>query len=443
MVNDSQLLSVEGITKTYVLWSSPFKRVAQAIASCLPGSKEKSNANGSRHIEALKGVSFTLNRGESIGIIGRNGSGKSTLLEILAGTLQATSGTRVLKGRIGALLELGSGFHSDFTGNENLRMALSLLGVSRKEAKRLEPEIIAFAELEHAMDQPIKTYSQGMVLRLAFAIQTSIKLDILLIDEILAVGDVFFQQKCAERVKALQAQGMALILVSHDTGAIKNYCQKAIFLNGGSQVYYGDVIKAIHYYHLLKSDFTENEIIPGEERGNQHISEPINEDYFWKNEDQENVGNSLVKITQVSLYSHAGKPTRFTTVNERIRFRVHFLGKLNEYFILCCRIKNSMGQLVVELGSHEAGTYRVLGNGARETVVEFDWKCSLHPGEYSCCFVAILNNVNGEVNRLVSERFESPWIGPLQIVWNEVDGKLPFHGMFGPEYVCRNLTLGD
>ncbi len=438
---DEIILSVSEVTKIYSLWSSPLKRFGHLLLSVFSLRTSSELRKSRRKVEALTGVTFSLRRGESIGIIGRNGSGKSTLLQILAGTLQATNGTKEVKGRIGAILELGSGFHPDFTGRENLKMGMSLLGISRREAKRLEPEIIEFAELGHAMDQPIKTYSQGMILRLAFAMQTSIKPDILLIDEALSVGDVFFQQKCAERVKALQEQGTAFVLVSHDTGAVRHYCQKALFLDQGKQVFYGDTDKAIHYYHRMngKEDWTELELAEMEEGVDKHVMAPGHHEEFWLNKDQSELEHEAGRITKVTIADEAGKPVWYSEVGKRIIIQVHCKGQSSEPFNVGLKMKDRYGQLVVGFGANTAGVKVEMHDLKAEIIFEIEMECSLQPGEYTLCFhlqeTKAAESARGE-NRLDS-RFETPWLGPFQIRWDHTDRILPFHGMFGPKYSCK------
>jgi ABC-type polysaccharide/polyol phosphate transport system ATPase subunit len=184
-------------------------------------------------VHALKGVSFTVEAGETVAIIGKNGSGKSTLLGVMARVYRPTSGSVVMNGRVSALLELGAGFHPDLTGIENTYLNGSILGLSRREiAKRLN-EIVSFAELEGFIDAPLRTYSSGMVMRLGFAIAIQVDPDILLVDEVLAVGDEAFQRKCFDKVRDFQRLGKTIIFVSHDLDAVKNVATRAIWLDSG------------------------------------------------------------------------------------------------------------------------------------------------------------------------------------------------------------------
>lgn len=192
-----------------------------------------------REFWALRDVSFEIRRGETVGIIGRNGSGKSTLLQMICGTLNPTSGHVQTVGRVAALLELGSGFNPEFTGRENVYMNAAVLGLSREETDARYDDIAAFADIGDFIEQPVKTYSSGMVVRLAFAVIAHVDADILVVDEALAVGDAFFIQKCLRFIRQFQSAGGTLLMVSHDTGAVVNLCGKAIFLNHGQVINMG------------------------------------------------------------------------------------------------------------------------------------------------------------------------------------------------------------
>jgi ABC-type polysaccharide/polyol phosphate transport system ATPase subunit len=201
---------------------------------------------------ALRHVSLEVRRGETVGIIGKNGSGKSTLLQILAGTLAPSEGEVVVNGRVAALLELGSGFNPEFTGRENAILNGTLLGIPSGEVERRLPDIAAFADIGEFFDQPVKLYSSGMFVRLAFAVATSVDAEILLVDEALAVGDVFFQQKCYRRLQALSERGSTVLLVSHSMVDIERFCRRAVVLDGGAVVFEGEPREAVRRYYLLE-----------------------------------------------------------------------------------------------------------------------------------------------------------------------------------------------
>jgi ABC-2 type transport system ATP-binding protein/lipopolysaccharide transport system ATP-binding protein len=197
---------------------------------------------------ALKNVSFTLRRGESLAVVGRNGAGKSTLLSLVAGLSMPDSGEITANGRIAALLELGSGFHFDLTGAENLRLNASLVGLSRQRTRELYDAIVDFAELGGFMNQPLRTYSTGMVMRLAFSVAINMDPDILLIDEVLAVGDQRFQQKSFDKILDFRRRGKTILCVSHSSGMIEHLCDRAIWLDQGELVMGGGLAEVLDAY---------------------------------------------------------------------------------------------------------------------------------------------------------------------------------------------------
>lgn len=216
---------------------------------------------------ALQNVSFDVRRGEAFGIIGRNGSGKSTLLQLIVGVLQPTSGRLATTGRINALLELGSGFDPELTGRENIYLAGSVLGYSAKQISEILPRVIEFSELGEFIEQPVKYYSSGMFVRLAFALNTCVDTDILILDEALAVGDVFFQQKCYRRLESLRQQGVTILLVSHAMAEVEQFCDRALVLDGGQALFVGDAREAVQRYYLVTkggSHAPESQPIPVE-----------------------------------------------------------------------------------------------------------------------------------------------------------------------------------
>jgi lipopolysaccharide transport system ATP-binding protein len=242
-------IKVENVTKTFEIYDAPRDRLKQFVIPRLRRLFRRPTTNFFREFRALQDVSFTLNRGETVGIIGRNGAGKSTLLQIICGTLSATSGNVEVIGRVAALLELGAGFNSDFTGRENVYLNGELLGLSHEEMERRFPEIEAFAGIGQFIDQPIKTYSSGMYVRLAFAVQACVDPEILIVDEALSVGDIGFQYKCFKRMEELRRRGVTILMVTHSTGSILEYADRCIVVDAGRIVTdTRDVLAAVLMY---------------------------------------------------------------------------------------------------------------------------------------------------------------------------------------------------
>lgn len=219
-------IQVKSVSKHFRIYASPRARLLQMF------SREKHY----KEFVALDDVSFVINKGETVGIVGRNGSGKSTLLQMICGTLTPTSGEITTHGRIAALLELGSGFNPEFSGRENVYMNASILGLSNAETAARFESILAFAEIEDFIDQPVKNYSSGMMVRLAFAVAINVDPQILIVDEALAVGDELFQRKCYARIEAIKAQGATILFVSHASNTVVSLCDRAILLDGGKKL---------------------------------------------------------------------------------------------------------------------------------------------------------------------------------------------------------------
>lgn len=226
------VVSVRGVGKTFRIFDRPAQRLLQPLFNRLRWLVGLPPRHA-RLFTALDGVSFDILPGETVGIIGRNGSGKSTLLQILVGTLQASHGAVSVQGRVSALLELGAGFNPEFSGRENVNLAGAIIGLSPAEMAALMPEIEKFADIGEFIEQPVKTYSSGMYVRLAFSVAIHVAPDILVVDEALAVGDTAFQTKCLTRIRRMQSEGVSIILVTHSTNTLLEYCDRGIYLRHG------------------------------------------------------------------------------------------------------------------------------------------------------------------------------------------------------------------
>jgi ABC-type polysaccharide/polyol phosphate transport system ATPase subunit len=255
-------------------------------------------------LEALKDVSFAVEAGETFGIVGANGSGKSTLLKLIAGTSRPTTGTIEVNGRVSALLELGAGFHPDFTGRENVFLNASLLGLTRKDTDRLLPEIVDFSELGDFIDAPVKTYSSGMYMRLAFSVAAFVDPDVLLIDEILAVGDEYFQRKCYAKLNEFRARKKTICFVSHDLTAVERLCRRGLLLDHGVVRVDGDIKKVLDGYHELVEAQEQHALAGTAPKGDR-----------W--------GSGEVKIESVSLHS-GGDETHVVRTGEPFEIRLGY-----------------------------------------------------------------------------------------------------------------------
>ena len=277
---------------------------------------------------ALRDVSFAVERGETLGIIGPNGSGKSTLLKLITRILEPTSGRIVVNGKVSALIELGAGFHPDLTGRENVFLNGSLLGMSRREMEEKFEEIVEFTELGRFIDMPLKHYSSGMQMRLGFAIATSVDPDILLIDEVLAVGDEAFQRKCMRKIAEFKRRGKTIIFVSHDLDAVRELCSEVIWLDGGVIRARGRPDEVIVQYLRdigeeapLELAVSAEEVEPAVEETVQPVEEPAEA----ASQPPSRWGSGEVEITKVEFLDGRGNPCHTFRTGERMLARIHYL----------------------------------------------------------------------------------------------------------------------
>jgi len=287
-------IKVEHLTKKYIvnhkLNGVKYKTLRESISNKF--NIFSSNFNNSRQVEedfyALSNISFQIEQGDVVGIIGRNGAGKSTLLKILSKITEPTTGKIILKGKVASLLEVGTGFHPELTGRENIFLNGAILGMSKYEIKKKFDEIVDFAGVEFFLDTPVKRYSSGMYVRLAFSVAAHLEPDILIVDEVLAVGDVEFQKKCLGKMQEVSKnQGRTVLFVSHNMGAVQTLCNKGLYLKNGFVTYQGTSIETIKYYmHDISKEMNQNNLIDRKDRkGNQKIK--VNKITFYDKENHE------------------------------------------------------------------------------------------------------------------------------------------------------------
>ena len=305
--NSNIAIKVENLSKAYQIYDQPNDRLKQFVMPRLQRAVGMTPRQYYRDFWALKDVSFEVKKGETVGIIGRNGSGKSTLLQLICGTLNPTYGRIQANGRIAALLELGSGFNPEFTGRENVYMNAAVLGVSREEVDARFNEITAFADIGDFIDQPVKSYSSGMFMRLAFAVATNVDPEILIVDEALAVGDVAFQRKCMRRINELSDAGVTLLFVGHDMETVKKICSKALYLVRGSAIEFGAAKQVcISYERDLFGASREAESTQTEE--DEHVdTAELDQDLLQTNE--KTYGDGRAQITDVMITNQARQRT--------------------------------------------------------------------------------------------------------------------------------------
>lgn len=318
-------IKVENITKLYKLYDKPSDRLKESLGL----TKQK------RYKEhyALNGLSFEVKKGECIGIIGTNGAGKSTILKIITGVLNPTEGNVTINGRISALLELGAGFNMEYTGIENVYLNGTMIGFSREEIDKKLDDILEFADIGDFVKQPVKTYSSGMFVRLAFAVAINIEPEILIVDEALSVGDVFFQAKCYRKFEEFKKMGKTILFVSHDLSSISKYCDRAILLNKGVKLAEGNPAEMIDLFKkvqvgLLDSEEEADEIIHQEENYQEQTQEKMDETIWHEqmtlNPKVQNYGEKDAEIIDFAVRDDSGRITN--VINK------------GDYFQICMKV---------------------------------------------------------------------------------------------------------
>ncbi|MDO4487931.1 MAG: ABC transporter ATP-binding protein [Eubacteriales bacterium] len=393
-MNNELAIQAQNVTKVYRLYDKPIDRLKESIGrnKCLH-----------RDFYALKGISFDVKRGESVGIIGVNGSGKSTILKIITGVLTATDGTVNVNGKVSALLELGAGFNMDYTGIENVYMNGTMMGFTKAEMDAKLQDILDFADIGDFVNQPVKSYSSGMFVRLAFALAINVEPEILIVDEALSVGDVFFQAKCYHRMDELRKAGTTILMVTHDMSSVLKYCDRTILLNKGELVAEGKPGEMVDLYkkilagqmdtlsEMLKernggaggtSEDTGNEAL-GDDNGSNAEGESLMKSKMNVNPAVNEYGNGKATIFDYGMIDAQGKLTNLVlkgesfTIRERIRF--------NDYVeapIFTFTIRDKKGNDLTGTNTLFEGSEVASAKKGDEYEVEFKQRMDLQGGEY-------------------------------------------------------------
>ena len=385
---EDAVIRVNSVSKCYHLYDKPQDRLRQSIYprfQRIMGREPKAYA---REFWALRDISFDVKKGESFGIIGRNGSGKSTLLQLITGTLSPTTGTICTHGRIAALLELGSGFNPDFTGRENVYLNGMLVGMSREQVEASFDEIAAFADIGEYIDQPVKTYSSGMLVRLAFSVQVQIQPDILIIDEALAVGDALFQKRCYEKIEKLVSNGVTLLFVSHDQEAVRTLTHRSMLLHQGKIVTCGlsaDVLLAYRsLLHDAESAYFSSISTRLKEKTKKGLSGASHGDpsqttsRLSGRSAKMSFGDGGIKIVDVQTFDRQGNPTNVFYPRDMFCVKIDCVSAIETDRInVAVRIRNKEGLKIYSWGTLNQDM-EVLA-GLREGSVF--WRRQIHAGE--------------------------------------------------------------
>jgi len=366
-------ISLNNVSKCYKRYSHPVDRLKEIF---LP---DKSHAD---NFWALQEINLKVAKGETLGIIGQNGSGKSTLLQIIAGTLTPTTGEIWINGRVSALLELGSGFNPEFTGRQNVFFNGQILGLSREEVEAKFDDIAAFAEIGDFIDRPVKTYSSGMAVRLAFAVVANTEPKILIVDEALAVGDAKFQARCMKRIRSLKEQGVTILFVSHDSSTIKMLCQRAVLLNHGRVLEVGSPKDVVNrYIALLSSDTTSVDV------GVEEVTN-VGRDEFISSEQESFMhrhGNKLAILNDVKITSADGSQvkTKLETGSVfNIVVSLEVKGELSD-LVVGISIRNLMGVVIYGTNTQLMNIRFPQLNKDQQVTATFRIPCCLNKGTYT------------------------------------------------------------
>jgi lipopolysaccharide transport system ATP-binding protein len=413
-MSSNTVIKVKSVSKCYQIYDRPEDRLKQSVYSKIQKLSRMQSKQYYREFWALDDISFEIGKGETVGIIGRNGSGKSTLLQIICGTLNPTSGKIEVVGRVAALLELGSGFNPEFTGKENVYLNASVLGLTKQEIDERYQQIVDFADIGDFINQATKTYSSGMLVRLAFAVIAHVDADVLIIDEALAVGDAFFTQRCMRFLRNFMLHGTVLF-VSHDTASVKNLCNRAIWLEKGSIIKEGSPKEVCELYleafyeaqqgesGSLKIKRESVDILPVSYKdqrqdfiNNSNIRNDIQ--VFGFNPDTPSFGLGLASIISALLIDKSGNPLNWIVGGEDVILRIQACVHADlDAPVIGFYLKDRLGQLL--FGENTFLTYLDSPLFAKENsqiVAEFHFQMPrLALGEYSLA-IAIASGTQGD-----------------------------------------------
>lgn len=379
--DEASAIEIKNVVKIYKLYDKPRDRVKEALGF---GKKQTYQPH-----YALNGVSLNIHRGETVGIIGTNGSGKSTILKIITGVLNPTAGEVKVNGRISALLELGAGFNMEYNGIENVYLNGTMMGFSDKEIREKLPGILEFADIGPYVNQPVKTYSSGMFVRLAFAVAINIDPEILIVDEALSVGDVFFQAKCYHKFDEFKKNGKTIVFVSHDLSAVSKYCDRVFLLDKGILLGEGtpkemiDTYKRVLVGQYELADKHEHADFLEDVQQCQAAGTKGQEDIAGVNPDALEYGNGQAEIMEYYLTDDQG--VRTTAVIKGSKFTLHMKVKFHAHVpgpIFAFTIKNAMGTEITGTNSMIEKAYLESGEPGQVKEITFAQKMSLQGGEY-------------------------------------------------------------
>lgn len=379
---DAPPIEVIGLGKVY----RRDVKLRQWLARGLGLGEENVSFDDPNVVAAVRDVTFAVPKGQAFGIIGRNGAGKSTLLQVIAGTLRPTKGECHVRGRVTALLELGSGFNPEFSGRENVYLAGSILGITHVEMERKFAEIERFADIGAFIEQPVKTYSTGMMMRVAFAVAISVEPDVLIIDEALSVGDILFQQKCSQRMKELLDRGVTLLVVTHDTSFVLNMCQRALWLDKGRMRFLGEAGACVREYVAAMAAISGNAPAPTDDYGAlAEAALPTAPDLALAG--KERLGDGGVRVERAWLLHGDGSAGSAYQVGDWAVAVMMLRAKRQARAVSAgCELRNRHGQVIFATGLRVARRLIAEIPAGQVCVVSIRFQLELQPGQYTLDF---------------------------------------------------------
>jgi lipopolysaccharide transport system ATP-binding protein len=384
-VTSQTSIALSNVSKVYHTYESPRQRLAEILSG--------GRTRYARETRALDDISFTLERGGRLGIVGENGSGKSTLLKVLAGVLTPTAGHADVQGRVSALLELGAGFNPELPGRENIRQFCMLHGMRRDEIDEAVPQILAFSELRDAIDHPVKTYSSGMAVRLGFACAVHVQPDILIVDEALSVGDAYFQNKCLHKIRAMLDQGTTFIYVTHSADAIRSLCDQALWLEkgkvrmaGGASAV-GGAYQSEIFRRLVRAGFEHAEPTPGADADAVPAGgapDLVRQQAFAERVAPLRTGSGEIMVEDICVIDAAGQDTDSVGIDEQLRIRVFYRVRRAPppHAVLNLGITDNAGRQILHFNPMFSGYFASDAPLNVPQVMEFSFINPLCPGEY-------------------------------------------------------------
>jgi len=399
--NKEVVVKIENLCKNYKMFDRKADRLIEAMIPIVERHKT---------FKALDNLNLEIHKGEVLGILGKNGAGKSTLLKIITGVVTPSSGNIEIKGKISSLLELGAAFNQELTGIENIYQHGEVMGLSKEEIEKKKPEIIEFADIGDHLYQPVKTYSSGMFARLAFACAINVDPDILIVDEVLSVGDMAFQLKCFKKFEQLKKAGKTIIFVTHSINDILNNCSRTIIMNNGKKIFDGGVKEGVENYKKLitgmlkKQDLGLKESEEKEDKTKKTAILGVNDDnvewkkYFTLNPDVIKYGNGEAEIIDYGMFNNKGEPTTIIDSEEEITVKLKAIfNKDIECPTFSMTIKDFNGKEICGTNTNFLNCYTGKCKKQEKYICEFRQKFQLAPGKYTLSLSCSRYDANGEI----------------------------------------------